>query len=214
MLQVGAKFRERRLSDAAFQEKLVQANQEVAKATKQKRLDDPEYDKAIRNKMSAAHLGRKDTPEVRANKSAAQRIVVARDLEKKQAAAANAREALAMLSPEKLADAKRRQSEAAKRIALELATDPERWTQIVEKKYQTRIKNGNLSPSDETKAKISAANRGKKRSAEMIQRQRERTGPDTCAYGTVWMNLNGIRKRVKKQDTMIYEDQGYQYGRG
>lgn len=213
MLEAGAKFRERRLSEPEFQQKLVEANKAAAKIKKQKRIDDPEYDRMMNEKLSAMNLGRKDSVEAKANKSTAQKLVAIRDLDSKKEAAAKAREALASKSPEELAVIKQKISEAAKLLAEALANDPERWALIVEKKRQTRIQNGTNVMTAEARANISAKNTGKKRSPEVIAQAKLRTGELTTAFGTVWMNLNGLRKRVKKENAQSYEQQGFSYGR-
>ncbi len=213
MFAAGAKFKERRLSEPGFRDNLCAANKVAAKIKKQKRLDDPEYDRMVFEKMSAIHLGRKDSEEAKANKKIAQMVVVKRDPEAKRSQAENARKVLASKTSDEMIDIKRRQSEGAKTLAKKMHTDPQLRAEIMAKKLQTRIRNGTLQLSLEARAKVSAANKGKKRSPEVIQRARERTGELTTAFGTVWMNLNGIRKRVKKQDIMSHEQQGFVYGR-
>lgn len=215
MLEAGSKFRNRRLSDSAFQNKLVKANKLAAQQKKAKREADPEYDRLMHEKLSTMNRGRKDSPETRAIKRLAQQKVSAENPGMRAAAAAKARAALEEKMKDEVlaADIKRRQSEGAIRLANALAADPERRAEIVEKKRQTRLQNGTNVMSEEARAKISSGNTGKKRSPDVIARAKLRTGELTTGFSTVWMNLNGLRRRVKKCDTLRFEQQGFSYGR-
>lgn len=213
MCEVGKEFSNRVQSDEDFRAMLSEANGLAAKKKRAKREADLEYDRTMYEKVSALHKGRKDSPEARANKSAAQKKLGIEHPELKIASASKARAALAAKSPEELVDIKRRMSEGAKQLAAELANDSDRWQEIVEKKRQTRIQNGTNVMSAEARANISAKNTGKKRSPDVIARAKLRTGELTTSFSTVWMNLNGLRRRVKKCDTLQFEQQGFSYGR-
>jgi hypothetical protein len=213
MLEAGAKFRERRLSDPGFQAKLVKANKKVAQQVAQRRLEDPEFDRQLNQKLVAAHRGRKDSQQAKDNKRKAAQLVASRDVESKIKSAAKAREALASKTPEELAEIKQRQAEGAKKLAASLSSDPIRYAEVMAKKLKTRIKNGTLKMSDEARAKIGASNRGKKRSAETIASAKSRVGDQTTGYGTVWMKLGDVRKRVKKELVDLFLQQGFSYGK-
>ena len=60
--------------------------------------------------------------------------------------------------------------------------------------------------SEETKQKISNSNRGKKRTPEVIKRNRE------IKYGARWMNNGEEQKYVLKQDIQVFLDIGWNFG--